>query len=96
MINVNDSPGLTVHELESGMATVTRSEDFFDCLPAVQEAFKYTKMISSNGEDEDNDKEGQPKNARTLDFAEFRLFLGILRQYYVYCQVGYQLVFKAN
>ena len=31
LINVNDSPALTVEQLESGVATVTQSEDFFDC-----------------------------------------------------------------
>ena len=90
LINVNDSPGLTVHELESGMATVTRSEDFFDCLPAVQEAFKFTKIIYGDGEDkpgEDEENEGKVKIEKTLDFSEFQLFLRILRQYYVYCQV---------
>ena len=87
LINVNDSPGLTVAELESGMATVTRSEDFFDSLPAVQQAFRFTKIISNGGEDQENDNEGKSKINCTLEFKEFRMFLRILRQYYGYCQV---------
>ena len=84
---MNDCPGLRVSELESGMATVTRTEDFFDSLPAVQQAFRFTKIISTEGEDQDRDNEGKPKIDPTLDFDEFRLFLMILRQYYSYCQV---------
>ena len=71
LINVNDSPGLRVSELESGMATVTRTEDFFDCLPAVQEAFRFTKIISTEGEEQDNDNEGKPKMDPMLDSEEF-------------------------
>ena len=89
MINVNDSNGLTVNQLESGMATVTRTEDFFDSLPAIQEAFKFTKIISNyaDGQEQEEDTEATMKDSKTLSFDEFRVFLRILRQYYDYCQV---------
>ena len=87
LINMNDSPGLTVHQLESGMATVTRSEDFFDCLPAVQEAFKFSKVISSYEDEQGHAEETEAvQDSSTLNFDEFREFLRVLRQYYVYCQ----------
>ena len=43
LINVNDSPFLTVEQLETGMATVTQTEEFFDCHPAVTAAFRLSK-----------------------------------------------------
>ena len=86
MINVNDSPVLTVEQLESGVATVTQSEDFFDCHPAVVTAFNFTKKrLETNEEEETNKEKGKPK---TLEFSEFKVFLTLLRQYYVYCQVS--------
>ena len=85
LINVNDSPVLTVEQLESGVATVTQSEDFFDCHPAVVTAFNFTKKrLETNEEEETNKEKGKPK---TLEFSEFKVFLTLLRQYYVYCQV---------
>ena len=87
LINVNDSPTLTVEQLESGVATVTQSEDFFDCHPAVVAAFKLTKRrVETNEDEEPNKEKGKPK---TLEFSEFKVFLTLLRQYYVYCQVSH-------
>ena len=43
LINVNDSAALTLEQLETGVATVTQTEDFFDCHPAVVAAFKWSK-----------------------------------------------------
>ena len=89
LINVNDSPNLTVEQLESGVATVTQSEDFFDCHPAVVAAFKLTKRrVETNEDEEPNKEKGKPK---TLEFSEFKVFLTLLRQYYVYCQVSHSL-----
>ena len=68
------------------MATVTQSEDFFDCHPAVVAAFNFTKKrMETNEEEETNKEKGKPK---TLEFSEFKVFLTLLRQYYVYCQVS--------
>ena len=85
LINVNDSPALTVEQLESGVATVTRTEDFFDCHPAVVVAFNFSTKKDESNQDEAPTKE--IKKIKTLDFSEFKLFLTLLRQYYVYCQV---------
>ena len=57
LINVNDSKSMTMYELEKGMATVTRSEEFFDCLPAVRAAFNFTKVLTNKGVDEDEEEE---------------------------------------
>ena len=91
LINVDDLPGLTVNQLESGMATVTRSEDFFDCFPAVKQAYKTTKDISREPiAEQDNDADDEKsKGSRMLDFEEFKTFLQILRQYYIFCQVRF-------
>ena len=89
LINVDDRERLTVDQLETGIATVTRSDDFFDCHPAVQTAFKFTKLVTNRGvtkSEKDQVKEGE-KKLKTIVFDEFRTFLSILRQYYIYCQV---------
>ena len=91
LINVDDLPGLTVNQLESGMATVTRSEDFFDCFPAVQQAYKTTKDISREPVTAEQDNDGEDEKSKgsgMLDFEEFKTFLQILRQYYIFCQVS--------
>ena len=86
LINVNDGKTLTADQLETGMGTVTRSDDFFDCHPAIQTAFKYTKVITNWGKIE---KDGETNNKRreSIDFDEFKTFLLLLRLYYSYCQV---------
>ena len=55
LINLNDSDSLTMNDLEKGMATVTQSEEFFDCLPAVKTAFNFTKLLTNKGVDEDEE-----------------------------------------
>ena len=86
LINVNDSKTLTADQLETGMGTVTRSDDFFDCHPAIQTAFKYTKVITNWGKIE-KDEEVNIKRRESIDFDEFKTFLLLLRLYYSYCQV---------
>ena len=95
LINVDDRERLTVDQLETGIATVTRSDDFFDCHPAIQAAFKFTKLVTNRGvtKTEDNLKEeGEKKIVKTIVFDEFRTFLAILRQYYIYCQVNFSSI----
>ena len=86
LINVNDSKTLTADQLETGMGTVTRSDDFFDCHPAIQTAFKYTKVITNWGKIE-KDEEVNIKRRESIDFDEFKTFLLLLRLYYSYYQV---------
>ena len=56
LINVNDSKSLTMYEMERGVAAVTRSEEFFDCLPAVRSAFNFAKVFSNKGVDEEEER----------------------------------------
>ena len=56
MININDTPSLSMYELEKGMATVTQSDMFFDCLPAVRAAFNFTKVFTNKGVDEEEEE----------------------------------------
>ena len=46
-----------MYELEKGVATVTQSDEFFDCLPAIRAAFNFTKVFTNNGVDEEEDAE---------------------------------------
>ena len=103
LINVNDSDKLTTDQLETGIATVTRSDDFFDCHPAIQTAFRcfinitvvvkiiiiilrFTKIIACKGVVVQDNK-GDIKVGGGISFEEFKDFLNLLRQYYIYCQV---------
>ena len=92
IMDLDDSLSLSMYELEKGIAVFTRSEEWFDCYPAVQTAFKHTKGldISDEGDDEDKDKELEDTCEETdipLFYSEFQDFLRNLKQYYIYCQV---------
>ena len=78
----------------SGMATVTRSDDFFDCHPAIQSAFKFTKMVTKGPSviSHEGIQNAEKVLDNYLEFDEFKIFLNILRQYYVYCQVRVALI----
>ena len=56
LFNVNDSASLTLYDLEKGVATVTQTEEFFDCLPAARAAFDYAKVFSNKGVDEEEER----------------------------------------
>ena len=72
------------------MATVTRSDDFFDCHPAIQSAFKFTKFVTKGPRVISREGEhGEKVLDNYLEFDEFKIFLNILRQYYFYCQVSF-------
>ena len=58
LINVNDSPALTLEQLETGVATVPQTEDFFDCHPAVVTAFKWSKKSFETLRGEENTAKG--------------------------------------
>ena len=92
IMDLDDSLSLSMYELEKGIAVFTRSEEWFDCYPAVQTAFKHTKGldISDEGDDEDKDKELEDTCEEAdipLFYSEFQDFLRNLKQYYIYCQV---------
>ena len=56
LFNMNDSESLTLYDLERGVATVTQTEEFFDCLPAARDAFDYAKVFSNKGVDEEEER----------------------------------------
>ena len=92
IMDLDDSLSLSMYELEKGIAVFTRSEEWFDCFPAVQTAFKHTKGldISDEGDEKvkDNELEGTCGKADIpLFYSEFQDFLRNLKQYYIYCQV---------
>ena len=99
LFNVNDSASLTLYDLERGVATVTQTEEFFDCLPAARAAFKYAKVFSNKGVDEEEERKKEAEQEgddipaptriveKTLELEEFRVFLQALRQYFIYCQI---------
>ena len=94
-MNLLDSEGMTMFELEKGITTITQSEELFDCYPAINAAFQFTKSYAKQGVEI---AENEIKNAEdldnvpveedpTLEYKEFGLFLHALKQYYIYCQV---------
>ena len=96
IMDLDDSLSLSMYELEKGIAVFTRSEDWFDCYPAVQTAFKFTKGLDIL---DDGDAENEAKELEDtcdvsdipLFYSEFQEFLKNLKQYYIYCKVGLQL-----
>ena len=78
---------ISTKSIQINIMYVCRTEDFFDCYPAVEQAARFTKIISyemSEEEDRGN-KDDAVKNP--LEFGEFGIFLKLLHQYYIYCQV---------
>ena len=66
LINVNDSPFLTVEQLETGMATVTQTEEFFDCHPAVTAAFRLSKKRDETIKEEEIKTKGMTYDKDTF------------------------------
>jgi len=74
LFNVNDSPGLTVFEVEKGIVDMTQTGDIFDSERAINDAFE----VASNVKQEKDKQDMEDK----LDFNQFRLFLRILAMTY--------------
>ena len=102
MFNVSDSAGLTVFEVASGVEVVTQCGEIFDCLPAVETSFKFTKLAAKDGlgeetsqptektavkDEEEVEASTTRKAEKTLKFDEFRMFLQNLKQYFLFCKV---------
>ena len=89
IMDLDDSLSLSMYELEKGISTITRSEEWFDCYPAVQTAFKFTKRLHmvDDAEVEDDDDSAEEKTETVLFYSEFAEFLSALVQYYSYCKV---------
>ena len=95
-MDLDDSLSLSMYELEKGVAVFTRSEECFDCYPAVQTAFKFTKRLhvgddQQSGEDTEEEEvvedEEKEESEIPLFYSEFHEFLVNLKQYYKYCKV---------
>ena len=89
-MDLDDSLSLSLYELEEGVATITMTKEWFDCYPAVQTAFKFTKLILDKDLEHDQDEVAETDEDKTdpiLLFSEFKQFLAALKQYYVYCKV---------
>ena len=46
LMDLDDSLDMTIFELEKGVATITQSEEWFDCFPAINAAFTFAKMFT--------------------------------------------------
>ena len=93
-MDLDDSLSLSLYEVRTGIATLSQSEDLFDCFPAINAAFDYTKSFSNQGKEiDENENEEELDNTlveeedKNLEYHEFAIFLHALRQYYSYCQV---------
>ena len=71
------------------MATVTRADEHFDSHPAIETAFKLSKMMVNKREGiiVTEDEKSGGKKSQTVKFEEFPVFLNMLRKYYILCQV---------
>ena len=94
-MDLDDSLSLSLYELEKGVATITMTEEWFDCYPAIQTAFKFTKLMLDTDKDLEHDEDDvakteadEEKTEAVLLFSEFQLFLAALKQYYMYCKVA--------
>ena len=90
---MNDSESLSQDQLGSGMATVTRADEHFDSHPAIETAFKLSKMMINKREGivvTEGEKSGG-KKVEAVKFEEFPVFLSMLRKYYILCQVYSQI-----
>ena len=92
-MDLDDSLSMTLFELEKGIATITQSEELFDCYPAIKASFEFTNLYAKQVQEPDeNENEEDPDNMTkeedlSLEYKEFGLFLHALKQYYIYCQV---------
>ena len=84
IMDLDDSLSLSMYELEKGVAVFTRSEECFDCYPAVQTAFKFTKRLhvgddhqsGENTEEEEVVEDEEKKESEIpLFYSEFHEFL---------------------
>ena len=84
--------------LDKGIATITQSQDFFDCYPAVMASYEFTKNYKKELEaDEEVDNANyfeipEPvQEEEHLEFKDFSLFLAALKNYFILCQVKKRL-----
>merc|ERR1712106_459395 len=76
-IDVNDNGYVSLSEITRGVRDVLNLGDLFDCRPAINRAFHYSRSVSKSTKKQDDDY---------LEFREFRFFLQALRQFFEYYQ----------
>jgi len=76
-IDVNDNGYVSLSEITRGVRDVLNLGDVFDCRPAINRAFHYSRSVSKSAKTSDDD---------FLEFREFRFFLQALRQFFEYYQ----------
>ena len=90
LMDLDDSLRLSKSELEQGIATITQSQDFFDCFPAISSSFECTRSLSRRlleiKEDFENYWE-EDQEEESLKYEDFWMFVTLLKQYYRFCQV---------
>ena len=79
---------LTQHDCV--IATISQSEELFDCFPAINAAFAFTKSYSKQGQELDEQckwgRTWQCSWRRRWHFGIYMEFGMFLQQYYVYCK----------
>ena len=89
-MDLDDSLRLSQSELEQGIATITQSQAFFDCFPAISCSYEYTRNFSIKmremEEDFGNYWQEEPEE-ESLKYEDFWMFISALKQYYRFCQV---------
>jgi len=77
-IDVSGSGLLSLAKVTRGIRDVVGLDLLFDCRPAINRAFHYSKDVSK--------RRGGPHTADYLVFKEFRVFLQALRQFFEFYQ----------
>jgi len=75
-IDVNGNGFLSLAEISKGVRDVIAVDELFDCTPAINRAFHYSK----------NRTEGGEHGFDYIEFREFRLFLQSLRMFFEFYQ----------
>ena len=89
-MDLDDSLRLSQSELEQGIATITQSQAFFDCFPAISCSYEYTRNFSIKMREMEEDFENywqEEPEEESLKYEDFGMFISVLKQYYRFCQV---------
>ena len=89
-MDLDDSLRLSQSELEQGIATITQSQPFFDCFPAISCAYEYTRNFANKMREVEEDFENywqEEPEEDSLKYEDFWMFISVLKQYYKFCQV---------
>ena len=89
-MDLDDSLRLSQSELEQGIATITQSQPFFDCFPAISCSYEYTRNFATKMREMEEDFENywqEEPEEESLKYEDFGMFISVLKQYYRFCQV---------